>query len=270
MAGFGAALSRCRRTAGLSQAELAARAGLSQRHISFLETGRARPGRRALDGLVDALSLDAPGAAALLAAAGLGPQPRPADWEGPGMARIRAMCSRLLARHDPWPAYVLTPGGRLLLGNSGLTRLLDRVGGANTLLMRTAPAEGPNIFDLTLRPDGLAPYLAAPERSVPHILHRLRLAAALDPEAARTLDRVLRTPLGQRFARFSAAAVEDPLVEETYAVGGRTYRFAAVLTRFGSASDALVAGLNIECLVPADPATERHLADDASPGPPAG
>jgi transcriptional regulator with XRE-family HTH domain len=257
---FGSTLALCRRSAGLSQAEVGARAGLSQRHISFLETGRAGPRRRALDRLVEALSLDAPGAAALLASAGLGPQPQPADWGSDALARVRAMCSRLIARHDPWPAYVLTPGGRLLLANRGLTHLLDRVGGADALLARTAPADGPNIFDLTLRQDGLAPFLIAPERTVPHILHRLRHAAALDGEAAQTLARVLRTPLGQRFARFSPASVRDPLIEEAYALDGRAYRFIGVLTRFGSAADALVAGLCIECLVPADAATERHLA----------
>lgn len=259
MEDFATILVRCRQAAGLSQAEMGARAGLSQRHISFLETRRARPGRRALDGLLEALCLDAPEAAALLAAAGLGPVPVGADWDSPAMAMVRTLCSRLIARHDPWPAYVLSRGGRLLAANQGLTRLLDRVGGAEALLARTAPPAGPNIFDLTLHPDGLAPFLLKPAESVPHILHRLRRAAALDPDAALTLQRVLRTPLGRQFGTFSDASLGGALVTEAYRVDGLDYRFVAVLTRFGSPSDALVAGLDIECLVPVDAATERQL-----------
>lgn len=261
MEDFATILVRCRQAAGLSQAELGARAGLSQRHISFLETRRARPGRRALDGLLEALCLDAPEAAALLAAAGLGPVPVGADWDSPAMAMVRTLCGRLIARHDPWPAYVLSRGGRLLAANRGLTRLLDRVGGAEALLARTAPPAGPNIYDLTLHPDGLAPILLEPELSVPHILHRLRRVAALDAEAATTLDRVLRMPLGRQFGRFTGASLDSAFVTEAYCADGQMYRFAAVLTRFGSPSDALVARLVIECLVPADRATERLLAD---------
>lgn len=260
MEDFATIVVRYRRAAGLSQAGLALRAGLSQRHISFLETRRSRPGARALDRLIEALYLDAPEAAALLAAAGLGCRAGPTAWDSPDLAGVRAVSRRLIARHDPWPAYVLTGGGRLLAHNAGLTRLLDRVGGAEALLARTAPGCGPNIFDLTLRPDGLAPLLWEPERSVPHMLYRLRRAAALDTEAAETLARVLATPLGSRFGRFSTLAVDGPLVEEAYRLDGCLYRFVAVCTRFGSASDAGVARLQMECLVPADAGTERLIS----------
>jgi transcriptional regulator with XRE-family HTH domain len=252
--GFPALLQRHRRALRLSQVALAQRAGLSQRHLSFLETGRARPGPRALEGLAAALLLEPADIADLLAAAAGQPAARPEPcWDDEGLAGIRAICRTLLERHEPWPAYVTTAGGRLLMANGALDRLLDLAGGADLLWARTGRR---NIHDLTFHPLGLGPHLAEQDSWVPHVLQRLRRAAVTDAEAAETLARVLRHPATRGFAG-TADVADEPVIAEAYVLDGRRLRFLALLTRFGSPGDRIVAGLQIECLFPADTATER-------------
>lgn len=254
MPDFATLLAATRRGARLSQAELAARAGLSQRHLSFLETGRARPGRRGLAALIAGLALSPPEAERLLHAAGLA-SARPAlGWHDPPLAPIRAIADRLLARHEPAPAYVLDRAGDLLVTNRGFDRMMTATG--RNLIEAVGRR---NLYDLTLHPEGLAPYLAEPERLVPTVMQRLRRAADRDAGAAATLARVGRHPIVRRHPG-PAAASDHGVLAETYLVAGQRLSFLAVTASFGAADTAATAGIEIECLFAADAATEALLA----------
>ncbi len=171
---FGPALARLRRSRGLSQEVLADAAGLSQRHVSFLETGRARPGQRSLAALIAALALRGWEQRTLVDA--LAPQP-PAGTETPE-APDPALVTLLAERLSPWPAYAFRPDGTLLAANRALGRLLETAAPGENLWAATAPAGGPNIYDLVFHPAGLGRWLENPEAVIPETLRRLRIEAA--------------------------------------------------------------------------------------------
>lgn len=221
---FGLTLARYRRAARLSQEELGLRCDLSQRHISFLETGRSQPGNGALRKLVGGLGLSGSEAAALLAAAGLRAARRPLRWDDMAMAPIRASLDRMLIKHEPWPSYVFAADGTVLQRNAGIDDLLDWLSPGVCLWRLTGPDGRPNIFDLSLHPSGVVQWLSKPALTVPHILRRLRRAARDDAGARRTLARVCRYP-----AAASAGIGEDDAAGDPDAVVAETTRRAVCL-----------------------------------------
>lgn len=257
---FGAELVRLRRQARLSQAAVAGAAGLSQRHLSFLETGRARPGARALAQLIDGMALLPSDAAHLLAAAGLQAPRAPLAWAAPGLAEVRGVLARLLAQLEPWPAFVQTRAADVLLTNAGLDRLLAIADAG--IWPATCGAGARNLADLTLHPAGLMRWLANPAAVVPPLLRRLRRAAAAgDAGAAATLVRVARHPATRAFGGLAETGTPaNGVISEDYRFGALTLRFLAMSASFGNPADATTEALTIETLLPADAATTSILA----------
>lgn len=143
---FGPALARLRRSRSWSQDELAHRAGISQRHLSLLETGRSLPGQRSLRRLIEALALRGWEQRSLLEA--LASPPLPISAPAPDSAMIAHLTERL----SPWPAYAFRPGGTLLFASRALTDLFRWAAPGENLWQITAPPEGANVYDLALRP----------------------------------------------------------------------------------------------------------------------
>ncbi len=249
---FGPLLQRLRRQRRLSQQALAGTAGLSQRHVCFLETGRAQPGARALPKLVAALALSSAEAAELVAAAGLAPPAAGLDWHAPALARLRAITAEMLAAWADVPAYVLDAGGQILARNPMFEQLL-----------RQAPPVPPglagNIHDLVLHPDGLADAIAAPDQLVPALIRRLRRTAASQPAAAATLARVRHYPIVQRHGASLPRASDLGVIPETYRIAGERWAFIAATAGFLGADQALAAGIEVEALFPADDNTRRRM-----------
>ncbi len=255
--GFGLLLRRLRRQQRLSQQALAGAAGLSQRHVCFLETGRARPGARALPRLVAALALSSAEAAELVAAAGLTPAPAGLDWHAPALARLRAITAEMLAAWADVPAYVLDAGGIILARNLMFDRLLRQA-------PPIPPAVAGNIHDLVLHPDGLANAMTAPDQLVPALIRRLQRTAASQPAAAATLARVRHYPIVQRHGTSLPRASDLGVIAETYRIAGARWAFIAATAGFLGADQALTAGIEVEALFPADECTRRQLRDLAA------
>jgi transcriptional regulator with XRE-family HTH domain len=250
--GFGPLLSRLRRQRHLSQQALAAEAGVSQRHVCFLETGRAQPGARALPRLVAALALSAAETAELMAAAGLAPPPPVLDWNAPKLTQLREVTRQLLASWVDVPAYLLNAGGTILASNPVFAALLAEVPGLPSQLLT-------NIHDLTLHPQGLASAIVAPDQLVPALLRRLQRAAISQPAAAATLARVRQYAIVQRYGSCLPVASDLGVVAETYRIAGQRWSFLAVTAGFLGADHMLTAGIEIEALFPADDNTRQQL-----------
>ncbi|MBB4285068.1 helix-turn-helix domain-containing protein [Roseospira goensis] len=263
---FGSMLATLRRRRRLSQMALADIAGVSQRHISFLESGRAQPGRTALTKLGAVLAPDYAARNALFAAAGFGP-PCPAfDWDGPAFASARAVIARALARHAPYPGLVMDRAGVVLSTNPGVDRALTWAfeggpGAADPWAAVAGPDGRPNLYDLTLHDGGLWRCLVNPEAVIPHCLRRLRTAADLDPAAAAVLRRLRGTEAARRFGD----APEPPtsalasVVPEVYRVRGETLRLVSMVAGFGSPEDVTAQTLQIELFYPEDAASRALL-----------
>ena len=134
--GFGRLLRQWRAQRGLSQLDLAVEAGVSSRHLSFVETGRAQPSREMVLLLARALDVPLRDRNDLLVAAGYAPVYRRSDLDSPAMAHVRRALDFILRQQEPYPALVLDRHWNILQVNAGSARVqahfLDTDGGGRS------------------------------------------------------------------------------------------------------------------------------------------
>jgi transcriptional regulator with XRE-family HTH domain len=233
--------------------ELALDAGVSARHISFLETGRSRPSREMVLGLAGELEVPLRERNELLLAAGFAPEYRELAYEDPELAPVREAVEQVLAGHDPYPALVVDRHWELVVANEGLGLLLDGV--APHLLEPPA-----NAMRIALHPEGMAPRILNFGEWCLHIFHRLDRQVQLtgDPAIAELRDELR--------GYVEAGAGEGPPPEHDVfiplrlrAPDGGELRFLSTVATFGTAVDITVAELSIESFFPADAATAAAL-----------
>jgi transcriptional regulator with XRE-family HTH domain len=243
---------------------LALEVGVSPRHLSFVETGRARPSPELLLAVAEHLEVPLRERNALLLAAGYAPRYPQTPLDDTSMARVRATLQRLLEAHDPYPGVVIDRAWNVVLANRAATVLVDDV---------PALLQGPplNVFRVCLHPDGLAARtLNFPEWSA-YLRGELHRAAALtaDPSLARLVEEVesyanVRAALGSR----GGDTGDEPslLVPVRIDAGnGRELSMFTTLTTFGTPHDVTLSELAVELFYPADDATEaamRALPDE--------
>lgn len=144
----GRSLRTWRQTRGLSQFELASRAGFSVRHVSFIETGRSNPSREAMLALGQVLELSFREQNRLLEAAGFARVFRETPLSADEMAHMRGMLQFILDRHLPYAAVVLDRYWNCLLRNRAATRFFEALippaqnGLANNILRATFHPQG--------------------------------------------------------------------------------------------------------------------------------
>ena len=245
-----------RRRRNLSQMEVAHTAAVSSRHLSFIETGRARPSREMVLHLAERLDVPLGERNALLLAAGFAPEYRERGLDDAEMAAVRDALGRFLDAHEPYPALVADRRCDIVMTNGALGVLLD---GVSPGLLRP-PA---NAMRIALHPDGMAPrILNLPEWSG-HLLHVLRRRAEAegDPELEALHDELAGLPGIHPAppAGGAAAGVVVPL--RLRAPDGGALTFLSTTSRFGTALDVTLAGLWIEAFYPADDATAAALRD---------
>ncbi|MCW5748292.1 MAG: helix-turn-helix transcriptional regulator [Alphaproteobacteria bacterium] len=260
---FGLLLRDWRRRRGASQLELALRSGVSQRHVSFLESGRARPSREMVVHL--AVSLDVPlrHQNQLLLAAGFAPVYRQSNLSAPELADVRQAIDHILAHQEPYPAIVVDRLFNILMGNTATTRLVGFLMGA-----RAAAASGPvNLLRLTLSPQGLRPYLA----NWPDVAHYLMTRTAaelalngLDAEAKAFLDELSGypdMPTSWRDVRPDDSL--SPILALHFAKDGQDIRVMTTISTLGTPQDVTLQEIRIETFFPVDAASTdffRRLA----------
>ena len=240
-----------RRRRRISQFDLALEAGVSARHLSFVETGRSRPSADMVLHLAEQLQVPLRERNRLLLAAGHAPVYEERSLDDPGMAAVRDAVQLVLDGHDPYPALAVDRGWALVAHNRGAA-----------LLMRGLPedllAPPMNVLRASLHPDGLAPRIANLGQWRAHVLARL------DRQAAVTGDPALRT-LRDELAAYPATdggvapPSGDVVVPLRLRVAGGELRFLSTVTTFGTPADITVEELSIEAFLPADAATAAAL-----------
>jgi transcriptional regulator with XRE-family HTH domain len=257
----GAHLRLWRRRRGLSQMDLALDAGVSPRHLSFVESGRARASADLLLRLADRLDLPLRDRNALLVSGGYAPRYPEHPFAGPELGAARAAVERLLAAHAPWPALAVDRRWTLLAANEPLRPLLAGVGDPRLL-------EPPvNVLRVALHPRGLAPRIANLPEWRAHLLHRLRaqIRAAGDPALQALLRELLAYGAADREADGPAeahgpGALLVPLVLD--APAGRL-SLISTTTVFGAPAEVTLAELALETFLPADAETAARLSGAA-------
>jgi transcriptional regulator with XRE-family HTH domain len=202
---FAASLRWWRRHRDLSQLDLAGRTGISQRHLSFMELGRASPSRDMVLRLAAALDVPLRQHNALMIAAGFAPVWRQTDLAAPELSEISSALDYMLAQQEPFPAVAVDRHWNLLRSNSGAVRLVEFLVGP------LAPDTPVNLADALVAPDLLRPHLVNWAEVVRYFIRSVEADAAADgtPETAALLKRLLSYPRRAAGAQCSASRIPD-------------------------------------------------------------
>lgn len=258
--GVGDLVAGWRRTRRLSQQELAGRAAVSGRHLSFVETGRARPGAGLLRRLAEALDLSCRDTNELLVVAGYAPMFGETRLDEPAMAPVRRALD-LMLEHTPYPASVLDGRWNLLLANPAQQALIAAIEAEGGPLPDTT-----NVLELVFHPEGFRPFIVNWEAVAGFLLRRLRrdLDLRADPGLAR-LHRRLDELADCQALLAGAPPAAAPLLAVSLALGGRRLNLFSTLASFGTALDVVVEELRIEQYFPADDASADFFRQSVPP-----
>jgi len=257
--GVGGLLRDWRQRRRMSQLDLAVDAEVSARHISFVETGRAKPSRELVLHLAEHLDVPLRDRNALLLAAGYAPVYQETPLNAVEMAPVRDALDKLLKGHEPFPAIVVDGRWDLVSANGPALAILSD-GVDPTLLVPPL-----NTMRIAVHPAGLAPRIVNYAEYGGHLLMRVERQAAVSGDRHLVeLAAEMRGYLGVS-GSIGGASVPDitallfvPLVLR---VGAAELTFFSTLTAFGTALDITVSELAIEQFFPADEATAAHLRD---------
>jgi transcriptional regulator with XRE-family HTH domain len=240
----------------LSQLEVGLTAGVSARHLSFIETGRARASAELLVALADVLDMPLRERNALLLAAGFAPRYSETELDAPDMAAMRQAITRVLDAHDPYPGVALDRHWNIVIANAAARRMVAVVP-ADLL---TLPH---NIFRLGLHPRGIAACTANFDEWGRYMLRELQRLAdgSVDRELIALQDEVRGYPNVQALlATPPKTAPSNPLlVPCVLDIAGQRLSLFTTLATFGSPRDVTLAELTVELFYPADAVTETAL-----------
>ena len=255
---FGQLLRYWRGLRGFSQLELALEAGVSSRHVSFIENGRARPSADMVSRLAETLRVPLRERNALLLAAGFAPEYEERSLATPELSRPRDAIELILRHQEPYPAFVLSAHWDVVMRN----RASDRVFG---WLLR-GRARNPNIMRQVFDDAGLRPLIVNWDEVAGDMLQHLNGQASCTPADAALIalrSEILASPNApSRTADRSPAPA--PLLTAVYARDGRELRFFSTLSTFGTPYDVTLEELRIECTFPADAATDEFCRELAA------
>jgi transcriptional regulator with XRE-family HTH domain len=245
---FPRALRERRTRSHLSQLDLALRAGTTQRHLSFIESGRSVAGRNMVIRLAESLELPLRDRNELLVSAGYAPAYAESSLDDPVLAPVRTAIDHILRGYQPYPALVVDRRGDLIAANDAFALITE--GAAAELV-----GPGRNVYRLALHPDGIAPRIRNLAEWARHILARLGHLAELRDELAGYVPD-LEPSAGQL-----GFAVPLDLLSSR----GELHLMTTVTT-FATAVDVTLAELKLEAFLPVDPATAAILQAAAGSG----
>jgi len=254
-------LQQARKALRLSQLELSMRVGVSQRHLSFVESGRARPSRELLLAWLEELDLPLVTRNAAMLQAGFAPVYRATPLHDPALGQASDALARLLDAHDPMPALMMDAAWNVLRMNRGSRWL------AETLLPWAAdmPADAPiNMIDLLAHPDGFTRHMLNLDEVGPALLAHMREDAVAHPAITPKVDAfaaLLRERLGTNGSHGHASALPaaTPVLTTRFRTTCGELAFFSMFTTFGKPQDITLASLRVEHMFAADVRTAEVL-----------
>ncbi len=256
---FGQLLKHWRSQRNFSQLDLSVASDVSQRHISFIESGRAKPSRDMVLKLANVLDIPLRQQNKILTAAGFAPTYSEFDLSAPEIAPIRRALDFTLRQQEPYPALVMDRYWNQIKANKGAEKLLGWL-----LAGQAVPEEvGPNLMKLMFHPEGIRAYVANWEAIAPHLIHRIHretLAEGQDEQSQTLFDELLTYP-GVK-ALWQAPIKENwqlPLLTTSFTKGEQQLSLFTTLTTLGTPQDITLQELRLECLFPADEMTEQFF-----------
>ncbi|HVK98262.1 MAG TPA: helix-turn-helix transcriptional regulator [Dongiaceae bacterium] len=253
---FGALLKSWRGTRKRSQLDLALDAGVSQRHLSFLESGRAQPSRDMILQLAEVLDIPLRERNMLLHAAGFASLYQERGLDSAEMAAIKQALEMMLRHHDPYPAVVVDRHWNLVLRNAAADRFIGLLGDQETIWGKVDPSGQYNILRMTFHPSGMQPLLRNWEPTATLLLSRLQREVTADPANGRLRDLFNElsalpcVPPNWRNQVWNS--VPPPFLPLEVGMGDLTLKLFSMISTFGTALDVTAEELRVEAFFPAD------------------
>ena len=233
----GTLLKQWRERRRVSQLELSNRAEVSTRHLSFVETGRARPTAEMIERLAGHLDVPLRERNRLLLAGGYAPAHAQHALDEPALAAVREALHQVLVAHEPHPALLLNRWWELVEANAAVAPLLEGV--APELL------EPPvNVLRLSLHPSGLAPRIANLAQWRGHLLEQLhrRIERTADPRLVALEEELLAYPGGTP----SQPRPSDVVVPLRLRTADGEVAFLSIAAHVATAADVTLDELTVE------------------------
>ena len=253
----GQMIRRWRQHRRMSQMDLALEAGLSTRHLSFVETGRSKPSTDTLLALAVQLGVPFRERNSMLVAAGYAPRYTQHSLADPDMRLVREALSRLLEAHMPYPGLALDRHWNVVQANAAAMALVG-------LLPEFLRTPSINIYRASLHPQGLARFTRNLDEWARHLLANLRRSVenSADPELKALEAEVLAYPgIRDAVSRGASASHHALLVPCELALPNASLSLFTTLTSFGTPQDVTLQELCIEFFYPANSQSEQALRD---------
>lgn len=236
------AVKRLREQFRLSQAELAHRVGVSQRHLSCIETAKAKPSREMLTAILDALDPPLADRNQSFIDFGYAPQFTQRTLSDAKLAEVSEVIDLMLDKHMPYPAIVLDEDWNLVRFNAGVIQLLSLLGIDLSLLQGR-----PNLLQAMIAPNGLLSTVENHDEVIPYVVHRIRTEASRRKEMQTLLSAMPTEWLRPR----PSGTVDAPvLVTRFRSKAGQSLAFLSTITTFGTPLDITVESLRVELFYP--------------------
>lgn len=255
---LGRLLKEWRHARGMSQLDLALTSGISQRHLSFVESGRSRPSRGMVLNLASALALPLRQQNAMLTAAGFASAFRERPLDAPDMRPIDDALKRMLKQQEPFPAVVVDRSYNALRANDGMARLLAFLPGP-AAEEKPAPGGPVNLLGLLFELGKLGSVVENWDEVATWVIRRLRAESLAEGAPAGG-----ESPLSLVPPEFAALAREPgqeqdhpPTLVLRFRQGGVRLALFSVIATMGTPLDAALQEIRLEFFFPADEDTER-------------
>ncbi|MGX8010934.1 helix-turn-helix domain-containing protein [Mesorhizobium sp. ORM8.1] len=243
---------------GRSQLDLSFDAGISQKQISFVESGRSVPGRQTLMAIAQALDIPLRDRNALLLAAGYAPMFSENAWDSVEMTAVTNALNRMLRQHEPFPALVMDRYWNVLMTNQSTPRFFGR-------FIDMQARQGPrNMLHLMFDPQGMRPFIANwhdVARSLFERVYRESIGRVVDRKTKDLLAELLAYPDVKSEWKNPVAIGFMPAIPIGFIKDDRVLNYFSMVTTVGTPQTVAAQELRIECLFPADEATEAHHAE---------
>jgi transcriptional regulator with XRE-family HTH domain len=238
---------------GMSQLDLSLEIEVSQRHISFVESGRSSPSRKLLISISDALNIPLRERNILLLTAGYAPLYQEQSLDATSMAAVMGAIDQMLENHEPHPALLLDRYWNVLRTNKAAPKFF---GSFVDLDARPKPR---NLIDLMFDPDGLRPFVEDWQTVAAGLLERVRREAAggvIDDRLELLLKRIKQHPGTDDFPHIFPS--DNPVLPITFRKGEERIAYFSLITTVGTPQSITAQELRLECMFPVEPPTNTQ------------
>jgi transcriptional regulator with XRE-family HTH domain len=255
---LGALLRHWRDVRGKSQIDLSLDSGISQKHISQVESGRSVPSRQILIDIADSLDIPLRERNTLLLAAGYAPMYVEGSWDSEEMQSISRAMKRMLHQNEPYPAIAMDRYWNVFMANESAPKFFN-------CFFDMSVRKGPrNMLHLVFDPEGMRPFVVdwpVVAKSLIQRVYREALGRVVDDKTLELLNALAAYPDVKSEWQALKASSTLPVIPLSFTKDGKVLNYFSMVTTVGTPLTLSAQELRIESLCPADDATERdHLA----------